>query len=119
MSETSLFPSPGHLNQHNSGIRAASPGRDAREDAESEEVRLVGGEERLDACLPVSCGKKSIQQSLAAQRELLQPCEKLAYGTSVGEGLHDVARRPPLLGNTTCRVHLERLRDRGARCQDD
>src|SRR5271166_3758985 len=94
-----------------SGIRAASPGRDARKDAEHQEVRLVGGEERLDACLPVSCGKERIQQSLAAQRELLQPCEKLPHGTSVGERLHDVARRPPLLGNITCRVHVERLRE--------
>src|SRR5271157_382532 len=94
-----------------SGIRAASPGRDAREDAVNQEVRLVGGEERLDACLPVSCGKERIQQSLAAQRELLQPCEKLPHGTSVGERLHDVARRPPLLGNMTCRVHVERLRE--------
>jgi hypothetical protein len=31
--------------------------------------------------------------------QLLQPCEKLPHGTSVGERLHDVARRPPLLGN--------------------
>ena len=79
--------------------------------SENQEVRLVGGEERLDACLPVSCGKERIQQSLAAQRELLQPCEKLPHGTSVGERLHDVARRPPLLGNVTCRVHVERLRE--------
>jgi hypothetical protein len=33
------------------GIRAASAGRDARKDAENQKVRLVGGEERLDACL--------------------------------------------------------------------
>jgi len=73
------------------GIRAASAGRDARKDAENEEVRLVGGEERLDACLPVGRRKERIQQSLAAQRELLHPREKLPHGTSVGERLHDVA----------------------------
>jgi hypothetical protein len=54
-------------------------------DAENQEVRLVGGEERLDARLPVSCGNERIQQSLATQREPLQACEKLPHGTIVGK----------------------------------
>src|SRR6516164_8395180 len=65
----------------------------------------------MDACLAVSRGKQRIQQSLAAQRELLQPCEKLPHGTSVWEHSDDVARSPPLFGNMTCRVHVERLRE--------
>ena len=76
---------------HLSGIHAIGRGRDAREDAENQEVRLVGSEDQLDSGLPIRCGKARIQQSLSAQRELLQPREKLPHGTSVGERLHDVA----------------------------
>jgi hypothetical protein len=43
-----------------SGIPATGRGRDARKDTENQEVRLIGGEERLDSCLPVSCGKERI-----------------------------------------------------------
>jgi hypothetical protein len=92
-----------------SGFHAIGRGRDAREDAENLEVRLVGGEDRLDSGLPIRSGKERIQQSLAPQRELLQPCEKPPDGISIGQRSHNVARRPPLLGYLTCRVHVERL----------
>jgi len=61
-----VSPEPPVWCPRNPGIRAASSGRNAREDAENQEVRLVGSEERLDACLPVGCGKERIQQWLAA-----------------------------------------------------
>src|SRR5690242_4881617 len=41
------------------------------------EVGWVGSQERLDAGLPVGRGQQRVQQSLPAQRELLQPGEKL------------------------------------------
>jgi hypothetical protein len=49
-----------------SRMRGSYLGGDAGEDAEHQEIGLVGSEERLDACLPVSGGKERIQQSLAA-----------------------------------------------------
>src|SRR5262245_2559380 len=80
-----------------------------KEDAEHHEVGLVGREERSDAYLPVSGGKERVQQSLAAQRELLQPGEKLPGRSVIGEHAYDFTRRPSLLGNMPDHGHVKRL----------
>src|SRR5207247_3634807 len=85
--------------------------RDAPECAEYTEVGWIGRQERLDAGLPVSRGQQRVQQSLPAQRELLQPGEKLRRRAVVGEHTQDFARGPPLLGQLPGRREVERLRE--------
>ena len=48
-------------------MRGSDLGSNAGEDAEHQEVSLVGREERLDTCLPVRRRKERVEQSLAAQ----------------------------------------------------
>ncbi len=85
-----------------SRIRGGGFRYDARECAEHGEVGRVGREEGLDAGLEVGCGEKRVQQSLASQRELSQPAEKLLCGGIVRENLHDIACCPPLFLAARC-----------------
>ena len=63
----------------------------------------------MDTCLQVRGGKERVQQSLAAQRKLLQPGKKLPSRGVIGGHAHDFTRRPPLLGKLPGRGHVERL----------
>jgi len=65
-------------------MRGAGLGSNAGEDAEHQEVSLVGREERLNTGLPVRRSQERVEQSLAAQRKLVQPGEKLPVAAPSG-----------------------------------
>jgi hypothetical protein len=59
----------------------------------------------------VGCGEESVEQSFAAEGELLKPGEKLAHRATVREDMDNIAGRPPLLGDLAGRGNVERLRE--------